>query len=780
MTNMWWGGVRKARLALVGTARAAAILCLIAGFAILPGLTSPAEAQSRISAIVVEGNQRVDDATVLSYAGLEVGETASPADLNAAFQGLTDSGLFETVEVQPRGGTVVIQVSERPILNRITYEGNRVIKDEELATLVRSVPRRVYSAAQAEADAAAIVSAYEVRGNIAASVEARIIRRPNNRVDLVFEIAEGRVTENARVSFVGNREYSDRRLRRVLQTKQAGILRALFSSDTFIADRIAFDRRILSDFYQSRGYVDFQVLDVSTELSRDRRSTFITFQLREGQQFRLGDITVTTDMPGVDPEEFRDTARLKSGVIYSPTLIERAISRMEGLALRKGIDFARIEPRVTRNDRELTLDIEFSITRGPRVFVERIDISGNKTTLDRVIRRQFRSVEGDPFNPREIRAAADRIRALGYFSNVDVQSREGSGSDRVLIDVEVEEQPTGTFGVGATYSTQSGIGFNVNFAETNFLGRGQTVRFDLNTTSGSGNSQLVFVEPYFLGRDLTFSTSIYQRSSTGDNAVFDTETLGANVALGFPAGEFSRLRTRVFAEQSELSGVSTASSDILQAEEGKVLATGVGYTWTYDTRNDGYDPDSGFLVSFGQDFAGLGGDATYVRSTARVVAQKRLRNEDYTLRASAELGNISAFGDYTTRLPDRYFLSSRQMRGFEYRGIGPRDLGADNNDPLGGNSYFTARFEFGFPIGFAEEAGISGGLFYDVGTVWGLDDTAGTGGPVDDGFYLRSAVGLAIFWDTPVGPLQLNFSEVVTKEDYDIPQSFDLQISTRF
>lgn len=782
MIKMWWGrahlgrGVRRGQ----GSSVLAVILAIALAFTPMP---NGAEAQNlRFSRFVVEGNQRVDAATVLSYASIAPGQAVSQSELNQAFQDIQASGLFASVRLVPRGNTLVIQVEEWPTVNQIAFEGNRRIDDETLAALVRSSQRRVYSPLQAEQDAARIVEAYEEQGFLVATVEPRIIRRTDNRVDLVFEIAEGQVIENERVSFVGNRAFSDRRLRRVLETKQAGLFRAIFRSDTFIADRLEFDQRILTDFYQSRGFIDFEVLDITTELSRERNATFITVQLREGQQFRFGRITASSEIPNVNPNEFLKAARMRSGVVYSPTLVENGITRMEGLATQKGLDFIRFEPRVTRNDRDLTLDIEFVITRGERIFVERIDIEGNQTTLDRVIRRQFRVVEGDPLNPREIRNAARRIEALGYFADVNVSPREGSGPDQVIVDVDVEEQPTGSLGFGASFDTDGGFGVNLNFRETNLLGRGQTLIFDLATTEDSGSSQITFIEPALLGRDLSLRLSAFNFVTDSNNADFDTSDTGISTALGFPVGEFSRLTFDYSYRNLELSELSTNSSPILLREAGEESTSSIGYRYVYDTRRRGLDPNAGVLITFEQQFAGIGGDAEYVRTQARVTAVKRLRNEDFRLRATLEGGNITGLNDYSTRLTDRFFLSSTQLRGFDFRGVGPRDLDSVNEDPLGGNNYVSARFEFGFPLGFVEEIGMSAAAFLDFGSVWGLDDTDGAGGPesVDDDFILRSTAGLTLFWETALGPFAFDFTYPIDKEDYDEDRSFNISFTTRF
>ena len=393
--------------------------------------SSDAKAQVfRFNSVEIEGATRIEPATILSYAGIAQGETVTGGELNAAYQRIIGSGLFETVEIEPQGSNLVIRVREYPTVNRINIEGNRRLKDEALQPLLQSQVRRVYSPSLAEQDAARIVQAYEQAGRLAANVDPVIIRRSNNRVDLVFEVKEGRVVEVERISFVGNRHFGDRRLRRVLESKQAGLFRQIIQRDTFVADRIEFDKQVLRDFYLSRGYVDFQILSATPEFSRERNAFFVTFNVREGQKFTFGEIIATSDLPNINADEFAQEIRVRPGQTYSPGAVESTIQRLERLAIQKDLSFIRVEPRVVRNDRAQTLDIEFVIVKGPRIFVERIDIEGNATTLDRVVRRQFTSVEGDPFNPREIRDSAERIRALGFFSKADVEAREGSTPDQ--------------------------------------------------------------------------------------------------------------------------------------------------------------------------------------------------------------------------------------------------------------------------------------------------------------------------------------------------------------
>ncbi len=749
------------------------------------GQVAPSLAQNfQFNRIVVDGNTRVGDAAVLSRAGIAPGQTVTAGQVNDAVQNLQSSGLFETVSVEPQGSTLLITVVELPTINRISYEGNRRVDDDALSAVVQSQERRVFSPAQAERDASAIAEAYSSQGRIAARVSPRVIRRQDNRVDLVFEVFEGDVVEVERVSFVGNRVYSDRRLRRVLETKQAGIFRALIQSDTLVEDRVAFDRQVLSDFYTSRGYVDFRTLSTNAELTEERDGFFLVFTIEEGQQFRFGEVTVSTDIAQIDPDAYQSLIKVRPGVVYSPALVDAEISRLERLGQRDGVDFLRVEPRVTRNDRDLTLDVELVLTRGPRVFVERIDVEGNTTTLDRVVRRQFRIAEGDPFNPREIRDAAERIRALNYFSESNVDAREGSSPGRVVIDVDVEEQPTGSLNFGGAFSRDDGFGLVIGFTERNFLGRGQTLGFSISTAEEAERYGINFVEPAFLGRNVALGLTLQYSESDSSFANYDTESFRFQPSLTFPINDKGILSLRyTFLDNEQLIRDPVQNGAVVQTEidAGNQAASSIGYTYTYDSRTNGLNPDAGYLIEFGQDFAGLGGDAEFIRTRAKIVGQRLAFNDEVTLRATLE-GGYLAWSGGVNRTVDRFSIGPSVLRGFEPGGIGPRDLSAPGDpDPLGGNLFVAARFEAEFPLGLPDELGISGGLFYDVGNLWDLSDVDLTGGNiVGEGGSFRHVVGFSIFWDTAVGPLRLNFTNALRKEDFDEEQTFDLTISTTF
>ena len=747
-------------------------------------VTMPADAQNySFNKVVIDGNVRIESSAILSQAGIERGQTVSAGQLKDSFQKLQNSGLFESVTIFPVGNTLKITVVERPTINSVNFEGNRRKKDSVLEALVSSAERLVFNPNVVEADAAKIAEAYSNGGRFAARVTPKIIKRSDNRVDVVFEVFEGDIVEVERLSFVGNRIYSDRRLRRVLGTKQAGLFRALVKADTFVEDRIEFDKQVLREFYLSRGYIDFRTNSVNAELAQERDGQFIAFNIREGQQFKFGSVSTSSELNDVDGDEYQAVTKIRPGVVYSPTLVEQEIARMERLAIRQGVDFLRVEPRITRNDRDLTLDIEFVLSRGQRMFVERIDIEGNTTTLDRVIRRQFKSAEGDPFNPREIRESAERIRALGFFANANIDAREGSTPDRVIVDVDIEEQPTGSLGFGGSFSANDGFGVAITLKESNFLGRGQGVDITLNTAKNSRRYGFNFIEPNFLGRDVRFGLNLNYAKSDSAFSTFDSTTAIFQPSLGFPVMENGSVQLRYTAEQGEIAARDLAANGAIIKHDidiGKQTTLSIGYTYLYDTRISGLNPDAGVLLKFSQDFAGLGGDSKYVKTTAKAVGQRRVLNGDVVLRATVESGALS-FSGGTNRTVDRFILTPGILRGFEPGGIGPRDATA--GDTLGGNLYVAARFEAEFPVGLPEEYGISGALFYDVGNLWGLNGVNTTGGIVEvnsESGSLRHVIGLGILWQTPVGPLRFNFTDALHKETYDREQSFDFTLSTTF
>lgn len=750
----------------------------IVGFVgVFSGVAAPVHAQNfAFNAVTINGNQRVADGTILTFAGIARGEPVTAATVNDASQRLRESGLFSEVNVRTQGNTLVIDVTEFPTVNRINIEGNAQVRDAQLLAVVQSEPRRVFTPAQAERDTAAITEVYASLGRINAVVTPRIIPLSDNRVDLVFEVTEAGLTEVERISFVGNRSYSERRLRRVLETKQAGLLRQIISRDTFAADRIAVDRRVLADFYQSRGYADFRVQNVDVALTRERDAYLVTFNVQEGQQFAFGDITVRSEIPEADAAVFLAAVSTRTGATYTPVALENDIERLEVLATRMGINFLQVEPRITRDDRNLRLNVEFALVRGDRVFVERIDIEGNSTTLDRVIRNQFRVVEGDPFNPRQVREAAERIRALGFFQNADVNAREGSTDSEVIIDVDVAEGPTGSLSFGANFNTDVGLGLLASYRQQNFLGRGQELNFQISTAETNRVLNFDFSEPNFLGRDLRAGIGIDYRTTDNENANFDTETFTFRPSLNFPVSDNGRLSTFYAFNYEDLTDVADTVSQVIQEEaaQGAISTNSIGYTYSYDTRRGGIDPKTNYVFRFGQEIGF--GDSEFIRTTALAAIETKVLSEEVTLRATVEGGSLD-YANNNSRVTDRFFLGSRLLRGFQAGGIGPRDN--DTDDALGGNKFAVARLEAEFPLGLPEEYGISGGVFVDYGSVWDVGNTFDADVLYDD-FTARTVAGVTLFWTTPLGPLRFNFTETLDAQDRDETKSFDVTISTSF
>ena len=737
------------------------------------------------SRIDVEGNKRIETSTIITYSGLATDQVFGADDLNRAYQNILASGLFESVEVVPNGNRLIINVNEFPTVNKIAFEGNRRVNDNTLKSIIGLQPRRVFNPDKVDADRAAIVQVYADQGRLAARVTPKIIRRSDNRVDVIFEIFEGGLTEIERIGIVGNKVFSDRRLRRVLDTKQAGFLRLFVRRDTFLADRIDFDERLLTDFYNARGYIDFKVNDVNAELTEENNAYFVTFNVREGQMFRFGDVTLISERSDIDVEDFQIAVSAETGDVYSPTLMEKNLSRLEARATQLGLDFVRVTPRVTRNDADLTLDVEFVLEQGERVFVERIDITGNTTTLDRVIRRQFRISEGDPFNPRLIREAAERIRALGLFGNAGVNAREGTQPGQIIVDVEVEEQPTGSLQLGATYSGDNGFGVVIDYSERNFLGRGQALSFAIRSGVDNQSYEFNFTEPEFLNPELRFNLGLSYGETDNQGAAYDTNSLDITPSLSFPISDYSRLSVRGNISATQMLNASGVGS-IIEAEASleRVDDAGFGFTYRYDTRGVGLDPSSGIAVIYNQDFGGMAGDkGAYSKSTIRTIGERAIMNEDVVLRGVFEAGWLH-HSEGSSRVTDRFFLPATVLRGFEFAGMGPRQRSINGviNDPLGGSKYTVAKFEVDFPLGLPEEYGMSGGAFYHAGNLW---DTGATVTNQDDRLEYdngswRHVVGATLYWTTPIGPLRFDFTRALKKETHDVERTFDMSIATRF
>ena len=732
-----------------------------------------------ISEIEIIGNQRIETDTIKSYISLSKGQNIEGDEINAAYQRVLKSGLFESVNFEEKDGILKVSVVEYPTINRIYFEGNRRVADTVLEKVLKSKEKYVLDSQTVEQDQKNIAETYAVMGRLAARINPKVIKKSENRVDLIFEIFEGGVIEIKKIGIVGNKAFSDRRLRRVLSTKQIGPFRAFVKSDTFVEDRIEFDKKVLRQFYISRGFVDFQVNSVNAELTEERDGYFVVFNITEGQQFSVGNVAIKTSQKNLETDEYYKILKLKTGSVYSARIMELDVERIERLALKNGLDFIRVKPEVIKDRSSLNLDVTYSIERGPRVVLERINIAGNTATLDKVIRRQFQAAEGDPFSPRRIKQSADRIRSLGFFETVDVSAREGKEKDSVIVDVLVTEKPTGSVSLGGSYSTSSGFGLLLEYAERNFLGRGQDFRLKYNSGVGTRTYSLGFKEPEFLSPGLSLGFSSKFTETEKENSNYDTTILDVSPQISFPISDYSRITVSVGYNETELRNAVNVGS-IIQSEVdlGKEDSAYSIVSYTYNTLRDGLDPNFGVLLKLSQEVSGFTGDGESSKTNALAMLQRKILNEEVSLKGTFE-GGILNYD--SSRVTDRFFLGSALMRGFEPGGIGPREIvneGEVINDALGGNTFAVLRLETEFPLGLPEEYGIDGGLFFDVGNLWSLNNS-NVNVVYNEGSW-RSVVGASLFWKTPIGPLRFNFSRPLQKETFDREQNFDLTIRTQF
>ena len=737
----------------------------------------------RINSTTVEGNYRISDDAIVNYSKLNLRSVLSLEELNEAYTNILETGLFKKIEFSRNGSALTIFVEEYPTINEISFEGNRRFTDDRLASFLTLKPRYVVTSKSLEKDLDSITYLYKNSGRLSARIQPKLINLSDNRVNLIFEIYEGGIAEIERINFVGNRAFSDRRLRRVLSSKQAGLLRRVITRDTMVSERIALDKRLLSEFYLERGFADFKIYDVNAELSEEKDGFFISYNIKEGPKFSFGKIEISSELNEIDVANFRKLIKINSGEVYSPKSIQAVVSQLEDALQNRGYNFVRVSPKINRNIENLTTNINFVLEKGDRVFVERIDITGNTATLDRVIRRQFFIVEGDPFTPNEIIAAKERILALGLFSDTSVDLVPGSTSSQIVVKVRVEEKPTGTLSFGAGYSSASGLGGIVEYSEKNFLGRGQGLSFSIRTGADDRLYELSFFEPMFLRNELGLGMNLSLKDTNKQNAAYDTENVMFQPFIIYPLGQKAKLKVDYSIIQTDLSNPGLVGAIVTdEVNEGKITSSSIGYELTNDSRLYKSGQKNGFLLRVGQQFYGLGGDNTGLKTLIMAAAQREAFKEEVKFSAVVEAG-VLTYSSGNSRVTDRFFLSSNKMRGFEPGGLGPRECsnklcGTGTNDALGGENYTVLRLEAEFPFGLPEEYGLSGGIFYDIGNVWSLSKVN------DNVLYeagsWRHSVGASIFWKTPIGPLRFNFTEALEKELYDKDESFDLTISTRF
>lgn len=727
-----------------------------------------------IQEIIVEGTQRIEPETVKSYLLIQEGDSFDPARIDRSLKSLFATGLFADVTLRRQGDRLVVKVVENPVINRIAFEGNIKLETSELETEVSLRPRVIYTRTKVQNDVKRLLSLYRRSGRFAATVEPKVIQLPQNRVDLVFEINEGELTEIRSIRFVGNREFSDSRLRGVIRTKETTWWRFFSSDDKYDPDRLTFDRELLRRFYLTDGFADFRVISAVAELTPDRKNFFITFTVDEGARYRFGKVEIEARLRDLKVEDIADAVEFEEDDWYDVEMVNKAINALTNRVGELGIAFVDVRPRINRNRENQTIDVVFEVNEGPRVFVERIEIVGNVRTQDKVIRREFRLVEGDAFNSAKLRRSRQRIQNLGFFESVSVERLPGSSPDKSVLKVSVEEQSTGQLSFGAGFSTTNGLLGDIGITERNFLGKGQELALSLTIAARKSEVDFSFTEPYFLDREIRAGFDLFRVSQNlQESSSFDMDQTGFGLRGGYSITESLRQDWRYGFRVSKVSDVADDASQLIRNEIGTETTSEISHTLTYDKRDSPLITTNGYFIRFKNDLAGLGGSIRHFRNKITAIKFFPLADQ-WVLSLTGKAGYIIGLGEDVDLL-ERFYVGGDNLRGFASRGIGPRD--SLTQDSLGGEWMYTGSLQLSFPLGLPEELGIGGRAFTDIGSTGKLQPTASF---VQDESSLRVAVGTGLTWQSPFGPVGVDAAIPLVKEDFDLTENFRINFGTRF
>ncbi|UQD69091.1 outer membrane protein assembly factor BamA [Bradyrhizobium japonicum] len=822
------------------------------------GFVSSSALAQTVQSISVEGNRRVEVETIRSYFKPGPGGRLDQGAIDDGLKALIETGLFQDVRInRGSGGQIIVSVVENPVIGRIAFEGNKKIKDEQLTAEVQSKARGTFSRAMVQSDTLRIAEIYRRSGRYDVRVTPEIIEQPNNRVDLVFTVEEGAKTGVKSIEFVGNNAFSSYRLRDVIKTHESNLLSFLASNDIYDPDRVEADRDLIRRFYLKNGFADVQVVAALTEYDPEKKGFNVTFKIEEGSQYRVGTVDFRSSIPNFDPTTMRNYSRVNVGALYNVESVEKSVEEMQIEASRRGYAFAVVRPGGDRNFEAHTVAVVFNIDEGPRTYIERINVRGNTRTRDYVIRREFDISEGDAYNRALVDRAERRLKNLDYFKSVKITTEPGSSSDRVVLIVDLEEKSTGDFSVSGGYSTTDGALAEVSISERNLLGRGLFAKASVTYGQYARGYSLSFVEPYLLDYRIALGLDLYQRQQLANSYIsYGTKTLGFSPRLGFSLREDLALQLRYSIYQQEITlpsylancnnvqtlpdgsanplfnpspafananGLSLASTNGLgcyldgeaslpvrkELAGGKTLTSALGYTLTYNTLDNNKNPTDGLLVDFRQDFAGVGGDVSYLKSVVDAKYYTPLVSDIVGL-VHLQGGMLNKIGNNEIRMLDQFQMGPNLVRGFAPNGIGPRDLNPfGTQDALGGTKYWGASFELQMPFWFLpKEVGLKGAVYADAGglfdyqgpTTWALTNevtttrnsnctastinppTAGTctGLVYDNGNVVRSSIGVGLIWQSPFGPLRFDYAVPLTKGKYDRTQEFRFGGGTSF
>ncbi|MBB5701814.1 outer membrane protein insertion porin family [Ochrobactrum daejeonense] len=745
-----------------------------------------------VSRVEVRGNTRVDAQTIRDNIEIRPGKAFSSSDIDAAVKRLFAMGLFSDVRINQSGSTLVVNVTERSVVNNVLFQGNKKVKDPDLARAVQLKPRSPYDAATMESDIEAIKGAYAHVGRSDATVNARTVDLGQGRVNVVYEINEGTRTKIANVDFVGNQAFSARRLRDVISTKRSNPLSWLTRNDVYDEGRLQADEETLRRFYYNRGYADFRVVSSNAVLDPSTNEYTITIMVDEGQRYTFGNVSVESTVDGVDGQALDHLVKTRTGKPYSAKAIEDSVLAVTENVAGSGYAFAKVEPRGDRDFENHTISVVYSVDQGPRAYIQRIEIRGNDKTRDYVIRREFDMNEGDAFNQVMVQRAKRRLEALDFFQTVNISTAPGSEPDQVVLVVDVVEKSTGEFSIGGGYTTGGetpGAQVEAAITERNFLGRGQYIRI----SAGAGqddmrNYGLSFTEPYFLGYRLSAGFDVFRRTYRV-NDDYDVEQTGGSIRFGLPITDnFSAgIAYNLVQEKYDLyhsGGDDYYAPALLDAAKNSPwLRSSISYSLTYNSIDDMKSPHDGIYSKFTQEFAGLGGDAKYIKTTAKASYYRTLSQEaDIVGLVGVGGGYIHEFGDDGVRIFDLFKNNSDIIRGFKFNGIGPyQESKSGKRYWVGGTTYFNASAEVQFPMPLVPESlGIRGAVFTDAAMLFGNDDLLGDSPVYGDDKKLRASAGVSLMWASPFGPLRFDYAFPIAKADTDKVQNFNFGVSTKF
>lgn len=724
--------------------------------------------------IKVEGLERVEVETVLSYVDIKKNTIIDDAKMDASLKQLYATGLFNDVSLNMKNdGLLIIKVAENPIINKVLFDGNDKVDDEMLKGELQLAPRSTYSRAKVQEDVQRILEIYKRTGRYAVVVEPQIIERDQNRVDLIFKIDEGPLASINKVNFVGNKHYSDDDLQSEIMSKESRWYRIFSSAENYDSEKTNYDKELLRRFYFKRGYADFRVVSAVAELSPDKKSFVLTFVLDEGKRYKIRSLDITSDIADVDIAALKPVVQLETGDWYNADKVEKSVTALTDELGKKGFAFVDVEPEMTKDTAAGEIDLIFHVKEGERIFVDRINITGNTRTYDKVIRREFRIDEGDAFNVSKIKDSRRNVENLDYFSKVNIETMP-KDDNKADINVDVEEKSTGYFNVGVGYSTVNGALVRTGVTENNFRGLGQRLGLDIGVSQRSQEYDVSFTEPYFLNRRLRAGFDLFRTEQDyQDEGSYDSESTGGRLRLGWNYTDDLSQQFRYTLRQDKISNVDSEASYYIKEEAGKYNDSSVGQTIVYDKRDSAFNPKEGYFISFGNDVSGLGGDEKYLKFDAKLYQYYTVADY-YTFKLFANAGYITGYGGKDVRLSNRYYLGGSTLRGFDVAGIGARDKYTD--DALGGNWMLYTGGEVMFPIGL-DELGIKGRTFVDMGML-GKPDNINTS-VVEYSSSPRVAAGFGFQWLSPMGQIDIDFAFPIVKEDYDETQVFRLNFGTR-